>query len=84
MHPHMVRIHPFLNSNARVRYLRVSLPLVACLVDGRCYFLPDDLPPPAGQDLRALNRPRITAYRTATPRASSSFAMRDAALAIER
>jgi hypothetical protein len=79
MHPHMVRIHPFLNSNARVRYLRVSLPLVACLVDGRCDFLPDDLPPPAGQDLRAFNRPRIAAHRTATPRSSSACAMREAA-----
>jgi hypothetical protein len=84
MHPHMVRIHPFLNSNARVRYLRVSLPLVACLVDGRCYFLPDDLPPPTGHDLRALNRPRITAHRTATPRASSTAAMREAALPTAR
>jgi hypothetical protein len=33
---------------------------VAGLLDGQKYFLPDDLAPAAGAELRAMNRPRIT------------------------
>jgi len=40
------------------RKVRISLPLVPDLVDGRRYFLPADLPPPEGQDLRGLSRPQ--------------------------
>ncbi len=54
---------PFLSSNGQVRHLRISLPLVACLVDGVRYFRPDDLPPPAGDDLRPWSRPRLSAHR---------------------
>jgi hypothetical protein len=59
MPPHMVCLVPFLGSDGRVRHLRISVPLVACLVDGVRYFRPDDLPPPAGDDLRPLFRPRL-------------------------
>jgi hypothetical protein len=80
MQPHMVRVFPFLNSNPQVRHLRINVPLIACLFDGERYVLPGNLPAPAGHDLRALNRPRLTAHRTGTPCASSSAAMREAAL----
>ena len=43
-----------------VRYVRISVPLVECLLDGRKYFRPNDLPPPAGEELRPMSRPRIT------------------------
>ena len=41
------------------RRVRISLPLVPCLLDGQRYYLPDTLPPPAGEDLRPQRRPRI-------------------------
>ena len=43
-----------------VRRVRVSLPLVPDLIDRQKYFRPDDLPPPAGEELRPMCRPRIT------------------------
>jgi uncharacterized membrane protein len=52
------------------------VPPVSCLVDGVCYFQPDDLPPAAGEDLRPPFRPRLT---LAADRRSSRH--RDAALA---
>jgi hypothetical protein len=55
----MICVLPYLNSNAQVRHLRISVPLVECLVDGVRYFRPDDLPPPAGEELRPLFRPRL-------------------------
>jgi hypothetical protein len=36
------------------------MPLVACLLDGQKYFRSDDLPPPSGDELLPLYRPRIT------------------------
>jgi hypothetical protein len=63
MPPHMVCLMPLLGANGTVRRARVSLPLVPCLVDRQRYFLPGDLPPPAGDELRALYRPRLTAHR---------------------
>ena len=60
MPPHMICVLPFLTSNATIRRLRISVPLVAPLLDGVRYFRPDDLPPPAGDDLRPLFRPRLT------------------------
>jgi hypothetical protein len=56
----MVRIAPFLATNGMVRHLRISLPLVPCLLDGQKYFSPGALPPPAGDELRPLFRPRLT------------------------
>jgi hypothetical protein len=70
----MVRIAPHLTSNATVRRLRISVPLVPCLLDGVRYFRPDDLPPPAGDDLRPLYRPRLT------PNANQRSPHRDASL----
>ena len=60
MSPHMVCLLPYLNSNAQVRHLRITVPLVAPLLDNLKYFLPDDLPPPSGDELRPLLRPRLT------------------------
>ena len=35
------------------------MPLIPHLVDQVRYYLPDDVPPPEGQDLRAMARPKI-------------------------
>jgi hypothetical protein len=43
MPPHMVRVLPSLNSNAQVRRLRISVPLIEVLLDGEKYFRPGDL-----------------------------------------
>ena len=78
MQPHMVRVYPFLTTACQVRHLRISVPLVACLLDGQKYFRPDDLPPPTGEELRPLLRPRLTLaadQRTATPRSPRMAAM---------
>ena len=55
----MTVLHPHLTSAYKLRRLRISLPLVPHLVDGPKYFRPDDLPPPEGEDLRPLSRPRV-------------------------
>jgi hypothetical protein len=57
---HMICVLPFLNSNAQVRRLRISVPLIECLLDNQKYFRPDELPPAAGEELRSLSRPRLT------------------------
>jgi hypothetical protein len=70
MQPHMVRVYPFLTTACQVRHQRISVPLVACLLDRQKYFRPADLPPPTGEELRPLLRPRLTLaadQRTATP-----------------
>jgi hypothetical protein len=56
---HMVFLAPH-HSASQVRQLRISLPLIECLVDGVRYFRPDDLPAPTGDELRPWLRPRIT------------------------
>ena len=75
MSPHMVCLLPYLNSNAQVRHLRITVPLVAPLLDNLKYFLPDDLPPPSGDELRPLLGPG-SRHRTATPRSSRLAAIR--------
>jgi hypothetical protein len=67
----MVAIVTYLSAGCRVRHVRISVPLIACLVDGQRYFLPDALPPPEGQELRPMLRPRITTQpqRERAPRA---------------
>jgi hypothetical protein len=80
----MVRIYPHLTSNCTIRHLRISVPLVPALVDGMRYFLPDALPPPTGDELRPLYRPRINSQPGSTPRAVSSAAMREAASVVAR
>jgi hypothetical protein len=62
----MICILPFQTCVGTVRRLRISVPLIECLVDGVRYFRPDDLPPPAGDELRPMLRPRIT-VRPAPP-----------------
>ena len=59
MAPHMVFLTPHLSSNGQIRKLRISVPLVECLVDGVRYFRPDDLPPATGNDLMPLYRPTL-------------------------
>jgi hypothetical protein len=55
----MTRIYPYLTSTGAVRHLRISLPLVECLIDNQRYFLPSDLAEPRGDELRPLYRPRL-------------------------
>ena len=83
MVPHMICVLPFLTTACQVRRLRFSVPLVACLVDGQKYFLPDDLPPAAGEEFRPLFRPRLTLtagrnHRTDMPRSPKMAAIRAA------
>ena len=47
-------------SESGTKRVRISVPLVECLLDHQRYFLPGELPAPAGEELRALSRPRIT------------------------
>ena len=47
-------------SESGIKRVRISLPLVECLLDNVRYYLPSDLPPPAGEELRPMSRPRIT------------------------
>jgi hypothetical protein len=55
----MVLVLPFSTANLQVRHLRISLPLVPSLLDGRKYHLPDTLPPPTGLELRSAFRPKF-------------------------
>ncbi|HET9538868.1 MAG TPA: hypothetical protein VFP43_26555 [Mesorhizobium sp.] len=54
-------------SESGVRHRRISLPLIPDLVDGRKYFLPGDLPPAAGEELRAMCRPNAGKVLAARP-----------------
>jgi hypothetical protein len=62
MPPHMVFIIPRLTTNWRIRRVRVSLPLIECLLDGRKYFRPGDpLPLPAEEFWPApIAQPKVT------------------------
>jgi hypothetical protein len=48
-----------LSGNFGIRRLRISVPLVPCLVNGQKYHLPDTLPPLTGNDLQRVYRPRV-------------------------
>jgi hypothetical protein len=63
----MVRLLPFLSSTGQVRHLRISLPLVECLLDNERYFRPGDLAEPRGDELRPLYRPRLGRQPGSTP-----------------
>jgi hypothetical protein len=60
MQPHMVSIIPHQTTYGSIHRLRISLPLIPDLLDNSKYFLESDLPPPAGEELRPMSRPRIT------------------------
>jgi len=55
------------SSESGVRHRRISLALIPCLVDGQRYFLPGDLPPAAGEELRAMCRPKAGKVLAARP-----------------
>ena len=79
MQPHMVCLVQHFTTALLVRHVRISVPLIEPLLDGVRYFRPDDLPPPSGDDLRPLHRPRLTRappYLTTTPRSPRMAAMR--------
>jgi hypothetical protein len=75
MPPHMVFVCPFLTTAAQIRRLRISVPLVPCLLDNQRYYLPDDLPPASGEELRPMLRPRIAQVK-ALPRAPRAPSLR--------
>jgi len=58
-------------SESGTKRVRISVPLVECLLDHQRYFLPGELPAPAGEELRPMSRPRITK----APRAPSLRSM---------
>jgi hypothetical protein len=59
----MIIIAIELTGYGTLRYVAVSLPYVAALIDGRKYRLPGDVPPPESRDLRRLRQGRIRAPR---------------------
>ena len=71
MAPSMVSLVTVPSAASGVKRVRISVPLVECLVDGVRYFRPGDLPPPEGEELRPMSRPRITK----APRAPSLRSM---------
>jgi hypothetical protein len=73
--PRMIALVPHLTTNCRVRHVRVSVPLIAALVDNERYYLPDELPAPAGEELRAMFRPKIAQVK-APPRAPRAPTLR--------
>ena len=79
MAPHMISIVMHLTTTCQVRRLRISVPLVESLLDGQKYFRPDDLPPPAGEDLRPLYRPRIAEANTPPRPDHKTWRVRDLA-----
>jgi hypothetical protein len=60
MIPSMVAMVTIPSAASGVRQVRISVPRIDCLLDNRRYFLPGDLPAPAGEGLRPMSRPRIT------------------------
>ena len=60
MTPNMVFLVTVPSAASGVKRVRISVPLIECLVDNQRYWLPEDLPPPAGEELRPMSRPRIT------------------------
>jgi hypothetical protein len=59
MIPSMVSLVTVPSAASGVRRVRISVPLIDCLIDGVRYFRPDTLPPPAGDELRPMSRPKI-------------------------
>lgn len=57
--PAMVRIFPILDSNGKLARLRVSVPLIECLLEPGRYELEENMPPKAGRELRAQRQPRL-------------------------
>ena len=60
MIPSMVAMVTIPSAASGVRQVRISVPRIDCLLDNRRYFLPGDLPAPAGEGFRPMSRPRIT------------------------
>lgn len=55
----MVALVSIPSAASDVRKVRVSLPRIECLLDGRKYFDAEDLPPLSGTDLRSISRPKL-------------------------
>ena len=60
MIPSMIAMVTIPSAASGVRKVRISVPRIECLLDNQRYFLPGDLPPAAGEELRPMSRPRIT------------------------
>lgn len=68
----MVCLVTHLSGNFGIRRLRISVPLVPCLLDGEKYFAPGELPELHGNDLQRVYRPRI-GQAPPRPRRRSSY-----------
>jgi hypothetical protein len=83
----MVITLPTLATTGLIRHVRVSLPRVDALLNepGNKYQLPENMPPPAGLELRAMMRPRIAQAKAPpkAPRAPSLRSLVKLALACE-
>jgi hypothetical protein len=66
----MVSFIPHLTTNCRVRHVRVSAPLIAALTGNQRYYLPDDLAPACGEELRPNGPTQDHPAKTATRAAS--------------
>jgi hypothetical protein len=67
MPPHMVYWAAYLTANTELRHVAVSLPLAACLVDGKKYLMPEEPPPPQTSDKRTMRKrkkPRAPSLRS--------------------
>ena len=54
-------------SESGIRHRRISVPMVEVLLDGKKYFREADLAPPAGEELRAMCRPKPGKVLAARP-----------------
>ena len=57
MEDSMVALVVIPSAASGVRKVRIGVPRIEFLIDNQKYFLPGDLPPAEGEDLRALYRP---------------------------
>ena len=74
----MVSIVPHQTTYGHIRRLRISVPLIECLIDDVRYFRPDTLPPPAPVIKRADLGEKGVYYRAmvgpfGTPDEASQF-----------
>ena len=54
-------------SESGTKRVRISVPLIPDLIDNVRYWMPDTLPPPAGEELRAMCRPKPGKVLAARP-----------------
>jgi hypothetical protein len=80
MQPHMILIMPFQTTAGTVRRLRISLPLIADLIDGRKFFRPTRCRRPLARSCGRSPGPRL-ARRRNRRRLETSATHQDAVVA---